>query len=65
MLVTDLYNVGVVPGDFRQTGDLYRIDIATKDVTVLIRDFGLYHVEDDQGNIYGVQGINVHKYTLQ
>ena len=65
MLVTDLYNVGVVPTDFRQTGDLYRIDIATKDVTVLIRDFGLYHVEDDQGNIYGVQGVNVHKYTLQ
>ncbi len=65
ILVSNLYNTGLIPDDFRQTGDLFRIDLATKEVTVLIRDFGRYHVEDEEGNLYGAKGSEVFKYVLK
>lgn len=63
--VSDLYNVGIIPEDFRQTANIYSIDVKTKDVQLLIRDSGLYHVEDNYGNLYGVHGTNTYKYTFK
>ncbi|MBQ3054622.1 MAG: S-layer homology domain-containing protein [Oscillospiraceae bacterium] len=65
ILVSNLYNTGIIPENYRQTGDLFRIDLATKDVTVLIRDFGRYHVEDKDGNLYGAKGSEIFKYVLE
>lgn len=65
ILISNLYNTGIIPDDYRQTGDLYRLDLSTKDVTVLIRDLGLYHVQDKFGNFYGSQGTDIYKYILK
>ncbi len=65
LLLSNLYNTGIIPENYRQTGDLFRIDLETKEVTVLIRDFGRYHVQDKFGNFYGAKGNEIIKYVIE
>ncbi len=47
------------------TRDFYRYDIASDKLEVLVEDIGWYHVGDDYGNFYFLNGVNVNKLTFK
>ena len=47
------------------TKDFFRFDMETGDFDMIAEDIGCYHVGDDEGNFYFVDGVNVNKLVFE